>query len=247
METIPYRNTKIHVKTIPKGTLLFRLVKKLNQDELRGVPLKDGTRCINSNHNVFFYPNPFIGDKALNMWMTDYKFMRIYILKKDVKVIWLLNPSKYSRTTKNTKRNFITRCTNVDFGCLPKKPMGMMAKFNPCVSKTMITKYPDIVGMISIAVGDAFKIGKVIRHKTMKNKLKYFHTATDSLNMTSIPELVLHPLAERPQKPVIVSENDVLDNNYDLLKTFSKDDQKILTFMEQHATYDPETFFFTYK
>ena len=57
MEEIPYRNTKILIQTIPKGTLIFRAAEAVEND-LRGVPLGDGTRCIIPNFNVFFYPNP---------------------------------------------------------------------------------------------------------------------------------------------------------------------------------------------
>ena len=144
MEEIPYRNTKLLVKELPKGTLLFRLVKKKNEDELRGVPIGENLRCISPNHNVFFYPNPFLAKDALEMWSKSSKNMNVYILEHPVKVLWLLNPSKYTRVTKNTKRNFIKKCTLVKPGCVPLKPTGMHSRFNPCVSDTMIKKYPEI-------------------------------------------------------------------------------------------------------
>ena len=81
MEEIPYRNTKLLVKTIPKGTVLFRLVSKKNNDELRGIPLSDGTRCISPNHNIFFYPNPFLAKEALEklgVELTSSQFTKDY-------------------------------------------------------------------------------------------------------------------------------------------------------------------------
>lgn len=248
METILYRNTKLDVKTIPKGTLLFRLTKKKNEDELRGIKIEEGKRCINSNHNVFFYPNPFIAKSSLKTWSANSKIMRVYVLIKDVKVLWLLNPSKYSRVTKNTKRTFIKRCSLVNKGCLPHKPTGMLAAYNPCVSDTLIKKYPDIVGIINNSVADSERVKQALKHKTMKNKLKYLNTASDAMGITSIPELILHPLAKRPANYVYVSDNDTLENNYKLLKNFSTDDEKsMILFMEEHSEYDPETFFFKYK
>jgi hypothetical protein len=110
MDTVSYRNSKILVKTIPKGTILFRLVKSTNNDETRGIRIGDDERCIIPNHNVFFYPNPFAARVGLNTWSKNSNIMLAFILDRDVKVIWLLKPSKFSRITKNTKRNFIKRC-----------------------------------------------------------------------------------------------------------------------------------------
>jgi len=249
MEEIPYRNTKLLVKTIPKGTLLFRLVKKQNQDELRGVEIDTGVRCIVPNQNVFFYPNPFAAKIGLEMWVKTSSKMNVYILKNDVKVLWLLKPSKYSRVTKNTKRNFIKRCSKVPRGCLPDKPMGMLSAFNPCFSDTMIKKYPDVVGIINLSVGDADRFRKGMKHPKTRRNLKYFHTAEAEMpTIPSIPELILHPLVKRPQKDILVRDGDTLETNYDLLKTMDvRNDEELRTFMDTHAVYDSNTYFFTYR
>lgn len=241
---IPYRNTKLLVKTLPKGTVLFRLVKKRNDDELRGIPLDDGTRCISPNHNVFFYPNPFIARQALQMWSKTSKHMNVYILEHPVQVLWLLSPSKYSRVTKNTKRNFIKRCSKIEAGCVPYHPMGMHSKFNPCVSDTLIRKFPEITGMINLSVGDASRIRDTIK-RLPKRLTEFIHTAEDAQSrFPSIPELILHPLRKRPQTHVIVKPEDTLDSAYSLYKHFSTDDtEKLVSFMKT-LTYNPETFFF---
>jgi hypothetical protein len=236
------------VKTIPKGTLLFRLVNRINKDETRGVKIGEDERCIIPNHNVFFFPNPFAASIGINTWATNSKNMLVFLLEKDVKVLWLLKPSKHSRLSKNTKRNFIKRCSTVKRGCMPNKKTGMLAAYNPCVSDTIIKKFPDVVGMISIAFGDAYRFEKGIPTLNSK-KSKYFHLAeAEHVGVPSIPELVLHPLALRPQKEVIVHSGDKLDNNYSLLKKFSLDDEaKIIKFMENHAVYNPDTFFYQFK
>jgi hypothetical protein len=246
METIPYRNTKLIVKTIPKGTLLFRLSPNVEND-LRGVLKSDGTRCIVPNHNVFFYPNPFVAKIALGIFIKNYEGMKIFILNRDVKVLWLLNPSKYSRVTKNTKRNFIKRCDPKKSGCLPVRNTGMLAKYNVCLSDTLIKKYPDIVGSIALSVGDAGRITEAVRNKTLRNR-KYYHFADDHAGIHSIPELVLHPLPRRPSEDVIVKPEDEVETNYSLLKRVNVNDySKLVKFMEDHAVYDPETFFYRYK
>ncbi len=248
MESISYRNSKILVKTIPKGSLLFRLTNSPKND-LRGVPKKDGTRCILSNHNVFFFPNPFVGNLALHKFKdTDLEHIAIYVLKNDVKVIWLLNPSKYSRVSKNTKRNFLKRCSTVRQGCVDrKKPTGLHANYNPCLSDTIIKKYPDVVGMISNAVGDNKRILESYPNLDKKKK-QYFNFATDAIGVTSIPELILHPLKTRPSKDLIVEKGDKLEVNYKLIAEYDVSQQdKILKFMEKHTEYNPETYFFNYK
>jgi len=137
---IPYRNSKLLVKTIPRGTLLFRLTKSPLNDT-RGVP-HEGTRCITPNFNVFFYPNPFIADITLKPWLSDFdNKVYVYILDNDVKVLHLLKPSKNSRASKSKKSNFIKRCSSVPKGCMPK----LGSEYDPCLSDTMIKKYPDVV------------------------------------------------------------------------------------------------------
>jgi hypothetical protein len=242
METVPYRRTKLSVKTFPAGTLLFRLVQR-PIDDTRGVLLKDGKRCITPNYNVYFYPNPFAGKLALEEWLSKYKNVTVYVLTKDVKVLWLLKPSKYTRTTKNTQRNFIKKCSLVPRGCLPRSG----DSYNPCLSNTIIEKYPDIVGMVSLSPNDARRIRAKLPRSTRKIQ-SYFHSATDELKIESVPELILHPLAKRPSKDVIVSEGDKLENNYKQIKSISTDNvSKLVDFMDKHAVYNSETFFYTYK
>lgn len=249
METVSYRNSELLVKTIPKGTLLFRLTKSQKND-IRGIPKEDGTRCILPNHNVFFYPNPFVGKYALSKFIKakERKEITVYILKHDIKVFWLLEPSKYSRVDKNRKRFFMKRCSTIRKGCLDKViPTGIHANYNPCLSDTIIKKYPDIVGMLGIAYGDSERVNEAFRNKTVRHK-KFYKFAKDSNNTNSIPELILHPLTKRNEKPLIVKPDDTLDTNYKQLAIFEADNEdKLAKFMEKHAVFDPETFFYTYK
>lgn len=249
MESVPYKNTDLLVKTIPKGTLLFRLTRAPKND-MFGIPREDGSRCILPNHNVFFYPNPFVGKYALSEWIKSkaYPVITVYILEKDVKVFWLLEPSKYSRVDKNRKGFFMKRCSKTRKGCVGRaKPTGLHAPYNPCLSDTIIKKYPDIVGMMAIAKGDAERVNAAIRNKTVKNK-RFYKFAKDSSNTESIPELILHPLTLRNEKPMIVHKGDVLQTNYRELTTLpTANESALASFMEQHAEYDPSTYFYVYK
>lgn len=235
METILYRRKKLEVKTIPKGTLLFRLVKQ-PEDDLRGVPLPDGTRCITPNQNVFFYPDPFTGKIALTKWFRDLKTVVAYKLVRDVKVLWLLSPSKNTRLAKNTQKNFLKPCSKVPKGCLPKA----RNEYDACLSSTIIKKYPEIVGMAEISINDARALS---RNKTRRNR-KYMRMTSDASGAKSVPELVLHPLSQRPQKDVIVHEGDVLENNYQKIGEYKLADEPVLKQLLDNARFNPDTFFY---
>lgn len=245
METIPYRRSNLIVKTIPKGTLLFRILKN-QENDMRGVPIENDQRCLTPNFNVYFYPNPFAAQLAFEKYLDkDYdEYVYVYILNKDIKVISLINPSKYSRADKHRKGIFIKRCVTVKKGCLPKK----QNPYDACLSDTIIKKFPEIVGTIAVVQSDS---------KTMKQNLakpknvtmrRFFKYAEDRLGTKSVPELSIHPLILRPSKDVITKEGDRLENNYRLLgKLKRRDPQSIIRFMDTKTVYNPETFYYNYK
>ena len=238
---VPYRNTKLLIKVIPKDTLLFRIVRSV-EDDLRGVSIQDGKRCITPNYNVFFHPNPFVGGISLKGFLQkDQQFIHVYKLKQDIKVLWLLSPSKYSRRTKNEKGTFVKRCSTVKKGCLPRTGHD----YDPCLSDTIISKYPDIVGIMAISIGDNKNIKRDL--KKTKRIEKYFKFAKDSRGTTGIPELILHPLTKRSSKDLILSDSDMVENNYEHLGKFNiKNYQELEIFMNKHSSYNPDTYFFKY-
>lgn len=239
-----YRRSPIMVTTIPKGTLLFRMVVH-PEDDVKGVLLNSGKRCITPNYNVYFHPNPFIGSFALKEFIGEYgKTISVYILKHDVKVLKLIKPSKHTRRDKNNN-TFIKRCSTVKKGCLPKKGR----EWDPCMSPALIKNYPDVVGMLAISIGDNAAYKRALKSKLVTQKVKtYINPVTDAREVTGIPELILHPLKTRPQTDIISDDSVVHDTNYELITKFNRQDtEKILSFMKRHATYDPETHFYTYK
>jgi hypothetical protein len=69
----------------------------------------------------------------------------------------------------------------------------------------------------------------------------------DSAGNRGIPELVLHPLVKRPSSQIIVKDTDVLENNYKLLtKIDVNNEARLLKFMDEHAVYNPDTFYYNY-
>lgn len=245
METIPYRRSKLIVKTIPKGTLLFRILKNQKND-MRGIPIENDQRCLTPNFNVYFYPNPFASQLAFEKYLDkDYDpYVYVYILNKDIKVISLINPSKYSRADKYRKGIFIKRCSTVKKGCLPRN----YNSYDACLSDTIIKKFPEIVGTIAVVQKDArlLKIGlSKPKNATMR---RFFKNAEDRLGTKTIPELSLHPLILRPSKDVITKEGDPLENNYRVIGKFDRRDQKsIMNFMDTKTVYNPDTFYYMLK
>jgi hypothetical protein len=246
METIPYRNTKLHVLTIPKGTLLFRLVKN-PEDDVRGIPTgTNDERCIVPNHNVYFHPNPFMGKLSLIVESKDVEEVKVYKTTRNLKVILLINPSKYSRSDRTKKRFFLKSCAKTPKGCLPR----VQDHFNNCFSDSILEKHPEIVGHMSISYTDVKNLKWALaKRKTVRNKIgKYIHDAVDSRGITGPPEMILHPLSKRPSKPILVHPQDTLENNYTLIQTFSTQNWgPAYEFMKKHAVYNPDTYFFKYK
>jgi len=237
---VPYRRTKLLVKIIPKGTLLFRFTKN-PQNDLRGVPVDSG-RCMTPNFNVFFHPNPFIGYYLYHDYRKEIgETVYIYILTRDIKVLWLLEPSPYSRMTRK-KKTFIKECSRVPKGCMPRPANA----YDPCMSDTMVRKHPDIVGMIALAAGDDKLVRKAEKRGISKKVKSYFHKAKDSYGIHSVPEIILHPLSKRPLKDMIIRDEDKLENNYKLLKKMKYSEEELHSFM-RNAEYDPKTYFYTYK
>lgn len=243
MESIPYRRTSLLVKKIPKGTLLFRLSKDQESDT-RGVLLEDGTRCITPNYNVYFHPNPFIGHHMYKEYLSEIgDTVHIYETKKDVKVLLLLNPSPYNRLDYKKKGLFMKPCSTVKKGCMPRKGK----EYDPCLSDTLVKKHPEVVGMLLNAPGDVKLFKKALKRGIPNKTLKTFKKAKDSFGIEMVPELILHPLSKRPSSNVIVKPEDTLDGNYQLLKSVKYKESELHTFMDKHAVYDPETYFYTYK
>jgi hypothetical protein len=113
----------------------------------------------------------------------------------------------------------------------------------------MIKKHPEIVGITSIAKADADRLrNNIARGKTQRRNLKYFHNAEDADGTAAPPEVAIHPMTVRPSKDVITTSEDEIKNNYKLIKTFKTADEDTLrSFMDRHAVYNPETYYYTYK
>ena len=229
-ETIQYGRMTIHTLTLPKHTILFRLTSNPSND-LEGV-LTNGVRCVIPNFNVYFYPNPFAAELAFQKYLGEFDDnVYAYELEKDVRVVMLLNPSKYNRHSR-TQKNFLKPCSEVRKGCMPRE----LKKYDICLEDEFIETFPWLVGILSNPVKDFLAMKKELDKPANEPLRKYFHYARDSSNMTALPELALHPFASRT--------SSVREANYSLLRTFRRGDPAIFQFMDS-LTYNPDTFFYT--
>ena len=202
---------EIPIVTIPKGTILFRSipykrllnndycgVKKVNDstpknqhdedkgsDEEESSDEEDTTSsyCLHKNHNVFFYPYPGYsynyGDEHGNL--------TIFVVKRNMKLVNLLLPSKYIRGDKHTLP-FLKSCDKIEESFCD----GLNGNsYDPCLTEHLLETHPDINGMYTIADMDTLK------HYTKYNFLQDYSLLNRDRDNVGIPEIILYPFKER--------------------------------------------------
>jgi hypothetical protein len=240
-KTLTVKN-KVIFYTLPKGTLLFRTVKDIKSD-FAGMLMPDHKYCLSKNHNVFFYPYPFVADaiQSTNQfgYYSEHDHMEIFQLEKDIKVLWLLKPSLISRADRLFNKE-LTSCNKVSsYKCKEGR------SYDPCFTKDFQTKNPDVVGYIGIGRQDGIWVQEAIRKETIpKKEIEYIHIQSDRLNK-GVPEIVLYPLQKRVEhygtyKQFMKKYDDEL--NYKHIASLSRKDsnKEIHEFMESKCIFDKE-------
>lgn len=214
---VTYGNSKISTIKIPKGTLLFRCVETPEAD-FEGV-----NGCFPPQYNVFFYFSPFVVDGI--HWFNNIPKIDIYVTTNDIKIVSLISPSKYTRSTRSQKRQFMISCTKTRKSCLVPRP------YDPCFRETFIEKHPSILGWIAIAKDDVNEYKKA---NIPEEKNKYVIQVSDSRGITGPPELAIYPLRKR-QFSDIEPPKDALEFNYQHVATYSRSGTELLDFMHNYA------------
>jgi hypothetical protein len=98
--------------------------------------------------------------------------------------------------------------------------------------------------MVGVSTNDAKRLNQNLKRNTTRRVRKYMQPATDASGTKSVPELVLHPLVQRPQKDLIVHEGDVLENNYQKIGEYKLADEQALRNFMDRSKFNPETFFY---
>lgn len=241
-EVIEYNGVKINIMVLPKGTILYRGIKKSqypNTDFLgvfRDNPLTDevGEYRLYPNYNVFFYPYPYVVDSVV----FDITDILIYELTRDVKIIMGVYPSKNVRNDRNKGEYFI----NCDKVKLSEDKDIVGRYYDPCMKDSFIESHPDILGFIGIAKSDGKKIMKnTIKHPEFND---YFILSEDNEGNIGVPEIALYPKTVRKLEEIITPisklKGDGLDYinqhqkefNFKLINTFNHKNFKIDKFKD---------------
>ena len=149
-----FRNRKIPILTIPKGTCLFRYIysKENPLEDFVGVKNENlETFCLHPNHNVFFYPYPYVFDT--NAWVEEATTVKnpkmfVYSTTRDIKILLLIKPSNYHVNSKKGD-GVIVSCKGLQF-CKDFEGRS----YDICLTDDFIKENPDIVGNIRIVFRD---------------------------------------------------------------------------------------------
>ncbi len=236
-------NSKLIFYTLPKGTLLFRTVKDVKTDFAGMYDSELNKYCLSKNHNVFFYPYPFVADAIQSVnpygYYKEHEHMEIYQTTHELKLLSLIKPSLMTRGDR-LSGDVITTCDKTNtYKCKKGR------SYDPCLSSKFQTKYADVVGYIGIGRQDGLWIQEAIEKKTIPQKeIDYIHFSSDRLNK-GVPEIVLYPLQKRVNH--LGSYKQFMKKygmitNYKHLKSLSRNDsnKEIHKFMEEECVFDKE-------
>jgi hypothetical protein len=271
-----FNGVNVPIMTIPKGSLLFRLVYNSEQEKTKidkmmkesflGLTMSKPIRnfneevefdedefsfseaeeefCLHNNHNVFFYPYPYVMDTNWYIRNTTESKMVLFETTKDIKVALFLSPSGMTRINKGMESVIATTCDNFSF-CDDKKGRD----YDPCFKYEFMEKFPDVVGMYSIQQRDSKRFLDVYKTANkFKPFKKFIHFYKDSKTI-GIPELILYPLQERSLESLYNKINldayeyitgNENDYNYKVVEVFDHEiyeKDKLFTYMSKQKDY----------
>lgn len=258
-----------HMTTIlPKGTLLFRGVNKVEQfsDDLMGIQI-ESVSCLSPMFSVYFFPFPFV-----DLTVGDYSNYAIYVTTRDIPLLCLILPSKLTRGDRLRKDTPMTSCNKIDptvLGC------GMEGRqYDPCLKAEYTKEHPDVVGMIGIANEDRDEFqgiledGDTILSRVLGTYVFPYLDNGDQTKLGGIPEIVLHPFNKALQTQYVTTRVPLAEFtekhkehlNYQPLIVLQRNEKRILEVMDKltspagftidestapvHAKINPSTGFF---
>ena len=176
---------------LPRGTLLFRGINSVKDlvSDYAGILEEEDIQvfCLNQNYNVFFYPYPFIADTV-----AKYNIIGFFVTTRDLTILKLVSPSKFSRNDRYQNKGGIISCDKVPEACGAEG-----REYDPCIDFSKVPK--DVSGMVAIAGQDARTLD---RSKSLYRSYfnKYFTTFKDSKNRVGVPEIILHPRLDKKER-----------------------------------------------
>ena len=233
---------KVVFYTLPKGTLLFRTVLNPKTD-YAGMEIENDTYCLSKNHNVFFYPYPFVADAIQTVnplgYYKEHERIEVYKINRDLKLLSLIKPSTMTRGERYDG-SIVTTCDKVDsYKCKPGR------SYDPCLSLKFKTSNPDISGYIAIGRQDGLWIQQAIKEKTIpKKEIEYIHLSSDRLNK-GVPEIVLYPLSKYTEyngtyKNFMKKYENKLNYKHVISLSRKESNKEIHSFMEKECVFDKD-------
>jgi hypothetical protein len=227
---VEFDGEEIPTMTIPKGTLLFRATQHAESDYVGSDP--DGRLCIPPNYNVFFYLTPFAIDSV--KWYDRIKDIQACVVSHDIKIVSLISPSKFTRSSRYDKQPFLIPCDSDKL-----KPACFKSRqADPCFRNEFLEAFPDIVGYAALAKKDADQLMLTLKGR-LKKYAKYVPLVKDSRGVEGTAEVVLYPLSRRNKESIYIdhpetfkSENDF---NYKFVASLNRNCEDRERFLKEHA------------
>jgi len=230
---VKYGNTKIPVIKIPKGTLLFRAVLNPESD-YEGVD-----NCFPPQYNVFFYYSPFVVD-GIPEWYHRIPNMQVYVTTHDLKIVSLISPSKFTRGTRLTKKQFMVPCNKTRKACLQPRA------YDPCFRESFLEKHPTLLGWTALGNNDVKAYKESVQKGLLGDREKYVHFVSDSRGIVGPPELAIYPLKKRYMEDIQPPKDTDLFN-YQHIASISRNGHDLEDFMNQHAEKVEGKWYYVYK
>lgn len=232
METVEFDEKEIPVITIPKGTLLFRAVQHEETDYV-GREVGQGKLCIPPNYNVFFYYTPFAIDSV--KWYDRIMNIEVCVATKNLKIVSLISPSKYTRSSRFDKDFAMVPCDSDEL----KRACFKTRVADPCFRDEFLAEFPDIVGYTAIAKEDADRLMAAVKRGKLKKYAKYIPITTDNRGVEGTPEVVLYPLTKRQTESIYIQHPESFRGNnkfnYEHIASLNRNCDDREKFMKEHA------------
>jgi hypothetical protein len=232
-----FKNKKVTLVTIPKNTLLFRVVEDSDTD-FKGVKVK-GSYCVPPQYNVFFYFDPFTGG-ASKHWV-NVKDIQVYKTTAPLKIVSLISPSKINRGSRMTKGKVIKSCNKTRKSCLKGRD------YDPCFDEDFLEKNPSIVGSIGLGRSDTLKTNKEIENGVLSDVKEFIHTVKDMRGIEGPPELALYPFRKRYSEDVNDPDVNNEQYNYEKVESLPRNKEALKNFLAERAEHVTRKWYYRLK
>lgn len=201
-----YSSYKIHIITIPKGTILFR--GEENSDDKCGIKINN-EYCSYKNLNLFFYFYPFYSEEYTTHTMNAYYTTETLVF------VNLTCPSELTHSAKFDD-NIFNSCDIIE-PKICKKYTGR--SYDICFTNDFLKANPDIMGYIGISRIDI----AVNNNKYNDTPIPFYSTMWADKYHFGVPEIALFPMRERSFANKIITKQECNKQRFNFKLLFSEE------------------------